>query len=158
MKVANQTQPNAAMDTIPYFEAGHLARPSLDTSPGNAPVKVIDRALLRIWDYRRLLRSPPIQPFRKVLKPFIRWAFETHLVLAADDEEGKPVDIDVKPTSALAVALGMALGPLVFIMLLPLFLIVVPLLIVIGCLVLAVAAMNGSDNSDDYTWMSWKTA
>jgi hypothetical protein len=52
----------------------------------------------------------------------------------------------------------MALGPLVFIMLLPLFLIVVPLLIVIGCLVLAVAAMNGSDHSDDYTWMSWKTA
>jgi hypothetical protein len=146
------------MDTIPYFEAGHLARPSLDTSPGTAPARVIDRALLRLWDYRRLLRSPLVQPFRQVLRPFIRWVFKTHLFLAAGEVGGSPVGMNIKPASAAMFALAMVLGPLVVIMLLPLILILLPVAIVIGGIGVAIAAMQTEGRDSDYTLMSWRMA
>ena len=69
------------MKTTPYFEASHLAAASIDNPGSSEPTRIVDRQLLRLWQYRRMLRSPLIQPFRQALRPLVRWLFTNHLFI-----------------------------------------------------------------------------
>lgn len=136
------------MDTIPYFEAGHLAAPSLDISAATAPARVIDRSLGRIWNLRKLLRTPLLQPFRKALRPLIRWAIKPHVSVAAEQQGNARVGVNLKPLSASTIVLSILLGPLVFLMLLPLVLILLPVALIIGSIAVAITSLQTTAEED----------
>ena len=81
------------------------------------------------------MNSPVVEPFRHVLRPLLRWAWQPHLALFGGTEL-----VNLKPPSTFALIMSIILGPLVFVMLLPLILILLPVAIVAG--VIAVAASS----------------
>ncbi len=136
------------MDTIPYFEAGHLAMSSLDISSATAPARVVDRNLSRIWHLRRILRIPVLQPFRKTLRPLLRWALKPHVFVAGDQQGAARVGLNLKPASIITLVLSILLGPLVFLMLLPLVLILLPVALIIGGIAVAITSMQTTAEED----------
>lgn len=114
------------MNSMTTFEAGYLAGPSLLADGANAPSRMVERNLTRLWNYRRMLRSPLVQPFRTVLRPLVRWVFSTHVFVYDEDRPGLPFTVNFKPLETTSVLVGLLVAPLIFVLLLPLLLIMVP--------------------------------
>ena len=103
----------------------------------------------RAWLYRRIMKSPVVEPFRKVLQPLIKWTFKPHF--GVSDEANGKVLVNLKPPSTFAVVMSVLLAPIVFLMLLPLFLILVPVLMfVFGMAVLLPALSGDMDEGEQY--------
>ncbi len=122
------------METNPNTPAGSTSAPEphLQTPTASATVPTHGHAggaIRKAWLYRRVLQSPLVQPFRKVLRPLIRWVFQPHLSMPA--ENGR-VAINIKPASLATIAWWTIFGPLIFLMLLPLLLILVPLALIVA--------------------------
>ena len=94
--------------------------------------------------YRIVMHSPVVEPFRHVLRPLLRWAWKPHLAVFGGLEL-----VNLKPPSTLALVVSAIFGPLVFVLLLPLILILVPALMVVG--MLAVLAANLQAGAEDTT-------
>lgn len=143
------------MKTTPYFEASHLAAASIDNPGSSEPTRIVDRQLLRLWQYRRMLRSPLIQPFRQALRPLVRWLFTSHLFIRDPENQGHPVMVNIKPLSIVVAMLSLLLAPLVFAMVLPLILVLLPVAMVLGMIGLAsTAAQTDADDSEHHS-MVW---
>ena len=95
----------------------------------------------RAWLYRRIMKSPVVEPFRKVLQPLIKWTFKPHF--GVRDEANGKVLVNLKPPSTFAVVMTVLLAPIVFLMLLPLFLILIPVLMVVFAMAVLVPALSG---------------
>ncbi len=85
--------------------------------------------------YRLFMHTPLMEPFRHVLRPLVRWAWRPHLTILGMTER-----VNLKPPSTFAMVMSILLGPLIFLMLLPLILILIPVGMVVG--VLAVLATS----------------
>src|SRR3569623_352835 len=85
--------------------------------------------------YRLFMHSPLMEPYRHVLRPLKRWAWRPHLTVLGSSERG-----NLKPPSTFAMVMSVLLGPLIFLLLLPLILILIPVGMVVG--VLAVLATS----------------
>ena len=81
------------------------------------------------------MNSPVVEPFRHVLRPLLRWAWQPHLSLFGGTEL-----INFKPPSTFAMVMSIVLGPLVFVMLLPLILVLLPVAMIAGGLALISAS------------------
>ncbi len=119
------------MDTNPENAAGPATSPSpnVNNTAGTHPAS---GHLRDAWLYRRVLRSPIVEPFRKVLRPLVRWVFRPHLHVAAGPDGQGSESVSLKQPSLATVAWWMVFGPLVFVMLLPLLLILVPVVMLLG--------------------------
>jgi hypothetical protein len=95
----------------------------------------------RAWFYRRIMKSPVVEPFRKVLQPLIKWTFKPHF--GVRDEANGKVLVNLKPPSTLALVMSVLLAPIVLLMLLPLFLILIPVLMIVFGMAVLVPAMSG---------------
>ena len=87
--------------------------------------------------YRLVMGSPVVEPFRHVLRPLLRWAWKPHLALFGGSEL-----VNLRPPSTFAIVMSVILGPLVFVMLLPLILILVPAVLVVGVLAMLAASLQ----------------
>ena len=90
--------------------------------------------------YRVIMNSPVVEPFRHVLRPLLRWAWRPHFSLFGGLDR-----VDFKPPGTLAIVMTILLGPLVFIMLLPLILVLFPVALVAG--MMAVVASSAQCTS-----------
>lgn len=133
------------MKTTPYFEAGHVATSSTNHYPGATdPSRLVDSNLDRLWQYRRMLRSPLIHPFRKVLRPFIRRMFASN-----------PDGLNFKLLTLGITLLALLLAPLVFVMLLPLVLILLPVAILFGIIGLISTSAQADADEIQHHSLTW---
>ena len=132
------------MKTTPYFEAGHLAASSIENRGATEASRIVDRQLLRVWQYRRMLRSPLIQPFSKVLRPLIRRLF-------LSDPDG----VNFKLITIGITLLMLLIVPLIFAMLLPLILILLPLAILAGLIGLAATSSQTDEEDSQHHSLVW---
>lgn len=138
------------METTPVNAAGseHVPMPSSDSSTvtRSASEQAANSSgggkHRQSWLYRRFLKSGLVEPVRKVLKPLLIWVFKPHIAVTDDTGRRDLVDIDLKPPSAVAIAWWTVFGPLIFLMLLPLILILIPVVMVVGLAAILVAAMQ----------------
>jgi len=87
------------------------------------------------------MKSSAVEPFRKVLRPLIRWAWKPHLGVR-DDAVGM-VPVNLKPPSTFVIVMSVIFAPIIFLMLLPLFLILIPVVMVVGAMALLVPVFQG---------------
>lgn len=108
------------------------------------PTRMVDNHMARLWQYRRMLRSPFVQPFRKVLRPFIRRLF------TAD-----PDGMNFKLITLGLTLLALLLAPLVFVMLLPLVLILIPAAILFGIIGLVSTSNQADEDEIQHHSLTW---
>jgi hypothetical protein len=96
----------------------------------------------RSWLYRRIMRSSVVEPFRKVLRPLIRWMWQPHFGFRS--EESRVVPVNLKSPSTFAIVMSVILAPIVFLMLLPLFLILIPVVMFVGVIAIIVPVLQGN--------------
>ncbi len=90
----------------------------------------------------KYISAAVLDPFRKLALPLARWLAGTHVSLPSDDPDKHAVPVEVSKTSLATIILSMTLGPIVFVMLLPLILILLPAFLVIGFLGLLATAFS----------------
>lgn len=88
------------------------------------------------------MKSSVVEPFRKVLRPLIRWTWQPHF--GVRDEASGTVPVNLKSPSTFAVVMSVILAPIVFLMLLPLFLILVPVVMFVGVMAILVPVLQGN--------------
>ena len=123
------------MDTNPYLAAGtsEASMPSTSTAHGD------------LVGGQNELRLELMEPYRALLMPLKRWIFQHHVVIHTAEGSSDTVEMPLKQPSILTMVLMALLGPLVFLMLLPLILILVPLGLVVGLMALFVSAIKMDD-------------
>ncbi|MDB6139657.1 MAG: hypothetical protein JWO94_2729 [Verrucomicrobiaceae bacterium] len=87
--------------------------------------------------YRLFMHTPLMEPYRHLLRPLLRWAWKPHFAILGGLEL-----VNLKPPSTFALVMSIILGPLVFVMLLPLVLILVPVAMVVGVLAVLAACLQ----------------
>ncbi|MDB6119284.1 MAG: hypothetical protein JWO08_3065 [Verrucomicrobiaceae bacterium] len=87
--------------------------------------------------YRLFMHTPLMEPYRHLLKPLLRWAWKPHLAILGGQEL-----VNLKPPSTFALVISIILGPLIFIMLLPLILVLLPVGMVVGILAILAACLQ----------------
>ncbi len=135
------------MDTISSTGVGQVTAAPHATHGARAPSLFVDRNLRRIWNYRRVLRSPLCHPFRKLLRPLVRWVFASHLFVYDEARPDSPIGVNLKALSVSTVLLTLLLTPLVFVMLLPLVLILLPVAFCFGLVGIMATALQ-TDRDD----------
>ncbi len=90
--------------------------------------------------YRRIMHSGMMEPYRRLLHPLWVWTWKPHLSILSGESPTEKMYVNLKPPSTFALVMSVILGPLVFVMLLPLVLILVPVAIFVG--VVAALAAN----------------
>lgn len=93
--------------------------------PGGFRVRLLQASPL-------FLKAAVMDPLRLLLRPLAHWLMQPHLALHGEEADSAPVPVNLKPTSLLTLVLSVLLGPLVFVMLLPLLLILVPAFILMA--------------------------
>ncbi len=83
------------------------------------------------------MHSPLMEPYRHLLRPLLRWAWKPHLAILGGTEL-----VNLKPPSTFALIMSIILGPLIFVMLLPLILILLPVGMVVGVLAVLAACLQ----------------
>lgn len=96
---------------------------------------------LRARIYRHLMRSILVEPFRKVLRPLLRWTLKPHF--GVSDEASGTVPVNLKPPSTFAMVMSVILAPIIFLMLLPLFLILIPVVMFVGAIAIIIPVLKG---------------
>lgn len=132
------------MKTTPDNQGGSTHAPEPRSTSHAAAVIHRDDQLRKAWLYRRLLQSPVLQPFRKVLRPLLRWTFQPHFTVS--DQAAGRVPLRLDPPSATTVLWWAIFGPFIALMLLPLLLIIVPLALLIGLgALISISAQTDAD-------------
>lgn len=118
------------------------------TTSADAPARFVTRNLHRIWQIRRL-QATLLRPFRKVLRPLAHWLMEEHFYVETGDVSAPRAGLHLRTLGWESLALGVVLAPLVFLMLLPLLLIILPVAAFIGLVALvATALQTGMEEAD----------
>ncbi|MES2596156.1 MAG: hypothetical protein V4662_12510 [Verrucomicrobiota bacterium] len=121
------------MDTNPYLAAGtqEASTPSTTyTAHGD------------IMGGGEELRMELMEPYRALLRPLRRWIMKHHVVIHASEGSDELVEMPLKEPSIVTMVLMALLAPLVFLMLLPLILILVPLGLVAGFVALLISTIK----------------
>lgn len=124
------------MDTNPYSAAGTLeATMPLTTHTAHG----------HSVDGENELRLELMEPYRALLRPLKRWIFQHHVVIHTSEGSSDTVEMPLKQPSLFMMIMMALLGPLVFVMLLPLVLILVPLGLVVGFVALLISTIKIED-------------
>jgi hypothetical protein len=102
-----------------------------------------------------MLRSPLFHPFRSALRPLLRWTFKSHLFVYDEERPDSPIGVNLKPLSIVTLVLAVLIGPLVFVMLLPLVLILMPVALLFGMLGVATTSAQTDDDDSQHHTLLW---
>lgn len=149
MDTIPETRPGTILASTPIDTTSTAAHAAARASKGLASGSRFRHA----WIYRRVLTSGLVEPFRKVLRPLIRWLFQPHFKCWDGPRHESRIDIPMRRPSMGTLGLSIVLGPLVFLMLLPLVLVLVPVAALIGvAAVMAASMQTGLDGGGKVRW------
>lgn len=142
------------MNTIPYPPRGQAASFQQAVSAKNAEARFVNRSLHRVWQLRRM-RATLLRPFRLALRPLLIWLRREHVFVASGQQGTPPVGLQLKQFSWETIALAIVLGPLAFLLLLPLLIIIFPIAVLIGLAATVVAAMQTDADDAEHHTLTW---
>ena len=82
------------------------------------------------------MRSGVVEPFRKVLRPLIRWVLQPHI--GVHDAVDHTVPVPLKQPSLFTIVMTIILSPVIFFILLPLLIVLFPAALIIGTIAMLV--------------------
>jgi len=118
------------------------------TASADVPARFVNRNLHRLWQTRRL-QATLLRPFRKILRPLLVWLRRDALHLGNTSSAG------LSRAGWESLALGLLLGPLAFVMLLPLLLLLFPVALFIGLAGVAAAALQADAEEVEHHGLAW---
>jgi len=86
--------------------------------------------------------SGAMQPYRRLLHPLWVWTWKPHLSILSGVGPTERVFVNLKPPSTFVLVMSVILGPLIFLMLLPLILILIPVAMFVGVLAVLIACLQ----------------
>ncbi len=122
----------------------------LQTASADVPARFINRNLHRLWQKRRL-QATLLRPFRRILHPLLVWLRRDALHL------GHTPPSSLHRVGWESLALGLLLGPLAFLMLLPLLILLFPAALLIGLAGVAAAALQADAAEVEHHSLAWHT-
>jgi hypothetical protein len=120
----------------------------LQTASADVPARFVNRNLHRLWQTRRL-QATLLRPFRRILHPLLVWLRRDAMRL------GNASPDSLRRVGWETLALGLLLGPLAFLMLLPLLILLFPAALLIGLAGVAAAALQADDEELEHHSLAW---
>ena len=142
------------MNTIPEPQRGQAASFQQAASAHDAEARFVTRNLHRVWQFRRM-QATFLRPFRQALRPLLVWLRQEHVFVKSGMHGMPPVGLKLKQFSWETLALGLVLGPLAFIILLPLLILIFPAAVLIGLAAAVVAAMQTDAEDVEHHTLTW---
>lgn len=144
------------MNTIPEPQRGQAASFQPAASAKNAEARFVTRNLHRVWQFRRM-QATFLRPFRKVFRPLLIWLRQEHVFVKSGQLGVPPIGLKLKQFSWETLALGIVLGPLAFILLLPLLILIFPVAVLIGLAAVMVSSMQTDAEDVEHHTLTWHT-
>jgi hypothetical protein len=143
------------MNTIPdtYGQAASFQQVA---SAKNAEARFVTRNLHRVWQFRRM-QATFLRPFRRALRPLLVWLRQEHVFVKSGQHGAPPVGLKLKQFGWETIALSLIVGPLAFIMLLPLLILIFPAVVIIGLAGVVVASMQTDAEDAEHHSLAWHT-
>ncbi len=142
------------MNTIPEPQRGQAASFQQAATAHNAEARFVTRNLHRLWQLRRM-KATFLRPFRQALRPLLVWLRQEHVFVKSGLHGTPPIGLKLKQFSWETIALSLILGPLAFIMLLPLLILIFPVAVLVGiCAVIAASVQTDADDVQHHT-LTW---
>ncbi|WP_395750661.1 hypothetical protein [Prosthecobacter sp.] len=144
------------MNTIPVPVSGQAASIQQAVCAHDAEARFVTRNLHRVWQTRRM-KATFLRPFRRALRPLLVWLRQDHVYVQHGELGAPPVGLRLKQFGWETIALSIILGPLAFIMLLPLLIVIFPVAVLIGLgAVIAAAVQTDAEDVEHHT-LTWHT-
>lgn len=132
------------MDTNPDHAAG---------TPGTSPashhtvhgLSVGGHDLRHLLVYQVMIKSGLMEPFRILFKPLKQWMLARHVSIHTAEGSAETVELPLKKPGVATLVLAILLAPLVFLMLLPLMLILVPLALGVALIAMLAASLQSDE-------------
>jgi hypothetical protein len=141
------------MNTIPDTN-GQAASFQQAASAKNAEARFVTRNLHRVWQFRRM-QATFLRPFRQALRPLLVWLRQEHVFVKSGQSGAPPVGVNLRQFGWETTALGLIIGPLAFIMLLPLLILIFPVVVVVGMAAVIVAAVQTDADDVERHSLAW---
>ncbi|HCN30802.1 MAG TPA: hypothetical protein DIT64_19190 [Verrucomicrobiales bacterium] len=133
------------------------AAPFQETASADDAAHFVNRNLHRVWQTRRM-KATLLRPFRKVLRPLLVWIRQEHFHVKSGLRGQPPAGLELRKAGWETLALGLVLGPLVFLMLLPLLILMFPAALLFGLASVAGSALQaGADDAEQHA-LTWHAA
>ena len=142
------------MNTIPAPQRGQAASFQQAATAHNAEARFVTRNLHRVWQFRRM-KATFLRPFRQALRPLLVWLRQEHIFVESGQHGTPPVGLHLKQFGWETIALGLVLGPLAFIMLLPLLILIFPVVVLVGCGAVAASALQADAEDAEHHTLTW---
>ncbi|MFZ2280569.1 MAG: hypothetical protein WAW39_22415 [Prosthecobacter sp.] len=142
------------MNTIPAPQRGQAASFQQAATAHNAEARFVTRNLHRVWQLRRM-KATVLRPFRQALRPLLVWLRQEHIFVESGQQGSAPVGLHLKQFGWETIALSLILGPLAFIMLLPLLILIFPVVVLVGCGAVAASALQADAEDAEHHTLSW---
>lgn len=94
-----------------------------------------------------MIKSGLMEPFRILFKPLKRWVLARHVSIHTAEGSAETVELPLRKPGAATLVLSILLAPLVFLMLLPLLLILVPLALGVAFIAMLAASLQSDEPS-----------
>ena len=144
------------MDTIPEHAAGTTLASNLNPTSDSYPARAQSphtglgtggHDLRQLLVYKAFIKSGLMEPFRILLRPLRKWVLRRHVAIHPAEGDPALLELPLRQPSTTTLVLSILLGPVVFVMLLPLLLILVPVALGIGLAALLVSASKATDEN-----------
>ena len=142
------------MNTIPEPPRGQAASFQQAATANDAEARFVNRNLHRVWQFRRM-QATFLRPFRQALRPLLVWLRQEHVFVKSGMHGMPPVGLKLKQFSWETIALSLVLGPLAFIMLLPLLILIFPVAVIIGLAAMLVTALQTDSDDVAHHTLTW---
>ena len=142
------------MNTIPEPQRGQAASFQQAATAHNAEARFVTRNLHRVWQFRRM-QATFLRPFRQALRPLLVWLRQEHVFVKSGMQGSPPVGLHLKQFGWETIALSLVLGPLAFIMLMPLLILIFPAAVLIGLAAVLVAAVQTDAEDVEHHTLTW---
>jgi hypothetical protein len=142
------------MNTIPAPQRGQAASFQQAATAHNAEARFVTRNLHRVWQFRRM-KATFLRPFRQALRPLLVWLRQEHIFVESGQHGSPPVGLRLKQFGWETIALSLILGPLAFIMLLPMLIVIFPVVVLVGCGAVAASALQADAEAVDHHTLTW---
>lgn len=138
------------MDTMLDSPAGHAAGALPSAKRGPSVHKNRPSVL-----YRRIMHSWLMQPYRRLLHPLWVWTWKPHVSFLSNEAPTEKVYVNLKPPSTFVLVMSILLGPLFFVIFLPLIIITLPVAVFLGLLGVMIASMQTEKEEPIHHSLAW---
>ncbi|WP_395741616.1 hypothetical protein [Prosthecobacter sp.] len=142
------------MNTIPAPFEGQAASFQHAATAHDAEARFVTRNLHRVWQVRRM-KATALRPFRQAIRPLLVWLRRDHVYVQSGQQGAAPVGVKLKQFGWETIALSFILGPLAFIMLLPLLILIFPVVVLIGLGAFAASAIQSDMDDVEHHSLTW---